>query len=460
MTMTRFRAAVLSLMAAIAASPVPPLGAETLSRAAAVARALEANPVVRKSQEDLARYEGIITEARADALPEVTVNGSFNRFRDPSLLNSSSFDSFPPDFKEALKPTPANLYEGTATLRQTLFSFKVGKALRAARFGRSFGREELQRARQEVALAAVQAYNEYLLNIEKVKVAEKAVRQRERQREIARNRRASGVATDLDVLRFEVSLENQRAELFRVQAMADLSRGRLNAVMVRPIDDPITPTDALEYRPVEVSIEEAVREAWSSRPEAKAIALIEKIRHELVGVAQAEARPSLELSAAYGWSVRQPSNFLERDFTKWNTSVFLKVPVFDGLRTAGKVAQAKAEKNKVTQDRIALENQIRLEAKDAVDRLNVARRLIDVADLTVTQAQKALDMTEANYRLGAASSLDVLDAQAALTIAESNRNDALYVHANARASLRYVMARDPLDPPRDQGDRKDTGLTP
>ena len=33
------------------------------------------------------------------------------------------------------------------------------------------------------------------------------------------------------------------------------------------------------------------------------------------------------------------------------------------------------------------------------------------------------------------------------TVADSNRLQALYVHANARAKLRFVMARDPLDPP-------------
>jgi HAE1 family hydrophobic/amphiphilic exporter-1 len=304
----------------------------------------------------------------------------------------------------------------------------------------------MQRARQAVALAAVQAYNDYLLSLERMGIGQRSVRLKETQLEQARNRRAQGVATDLEVLRFGVSLENERAQLAAFEGQADLARGRLNAVMVRPIDEAVSPTDTLERVPVEVTIEEAVREAWSNRPEAKAIALTERIRHELVGVAQAEGRPTLDLNAAYGWSVRRPTNFLESDFSKWSASLVLRIPVFDGLRTAGKVAQAKAERGKVAQDRVALENQIRLEAKDAVDRLRVANKVLEAADLNVGQAQKAVDMTQANYALGAASTLDVLDAQAALTLAESNRIQALYTHANARAFLRYVMARDPLDP--------------
>ncbi len=442
--------AASGLLALVLVAP-PPANAESLSRAEAVARALDANPDVRKGLEDLNRLEGVIAEAKADALPELTAYGTFVRYRDPSFLNSSSFDSFPPEFKDQLRPFPANLYEGTAQLKQTLFSFKLGHAIRAARFGHTYGREALRRVRQEVSLAAIQAYNDYLLRLERVRIGEKSVRQKELQLEVARNRRAAGVVTDLDVLRFEVNLENDRATLLRVQGEADLARGRLNAVMVRPIDDPVTPTDALEYRPFEVGIEDAVKEAWQGRPEAKAVDLEEKIRREAVGVVAADGRPSLDLNGAYGWSVRQPSNFLKQDFAKWSVGLSLKIPIFDGFRTAGRVAQAKAELNKVGQDRIALENEIRLEAKDAVDRLRVAKKVLDAADLAATQAEKALAMAQASYRLGAASTLDVLDAQAAATLAQSNRSEALYTHANARAMLRYVMARDPLD---------DTPVTP
>ncbi len=121
------------------------------------------------------------------------------------------------------------------------------------------------------------------------------------------------------------------------------------------------------------------------------------------------------------------------------------MPVFDGWRTAGKVAQARADRAKVEQDRAALETRIDLEAKQAVDRLRVAASVFRAAELSVAQARRASEMTNANYQLGAATPLDVLDAQAALTQAEWNRVEALHAHANARAGLRYVLGRDPLD---------------
>ncbi len=437
-----------ALMAVVAAGLLPVAApAQTLSRAEAVALAVANNPEVRKSQQALLSLRGQGREALADALPEVNVYGIGTRYRDPSLLNSSSFDAFPPELRTALRPIPQNLFDGTAQLKQTLFSFKLGRAVRAARYGISMGEEQAKSVTRAVALDTIRAYNDYLLDLEKVKVAEKSVRQRETHVEMARNRRAAGVATELEVLRLQVALENQRAVFERTRGEADLARGVLNAAMVRPIDAPVEPSDRLLRQDFDVPLEAIVQEALANRTEVKAAEMAVRVYDEFVGVVRAENRPHLDLLANWGYSVRRPQNFFSSDYTKWNAGITLTVPVFDGFRNAGKVAQARARREQAAQDRIALENQIRLAAKQARDALATAGRVLAAADLNVTQAQKALDMTQANYTLGAATPLDVLDAQAALTLAESLRLEALYEHANARATLRWVMGRDPLDPP-------------
>ncbi|HYU43771.1 MAG TPA: TolC family protein [Vicinamibacteria bacterium] len=437
-----------ALMAVVAAGLLPVAApAQTLSRAEAVALAVANNPEVRKSQQALLSLRGQGREALADALPEVNVYGIGTRYRDPSLLNSSSFDAFPPELRTALRPIPQNLFDGTAQLKQTLFSFKLGRAVRAARYGISMGEEQAKSVTRAVALDTIRAYNDYLLDLEKVKVADKSVRQRETHVEMARNRRAAGVATELEVLRLQVALENQRAVFERTRGEADLARGVLNAAMVRPIDAPVEPSDRLLRQDFDVPLETIVQEALANRTEVKAAEVAVRVYDEFVGVVRAENRPHLDLLANWGYSVRRPENFFSSDYTKWNAGITLTVPVFDGFRNAGKVAQARARREQAAQDRIALENQIRLAAKQARDALATAGRVLAAADLNVTQAQKALDMTQANYTLGAATPLDVLDAQAALTLAESLRLEALYEHANARATLRWVMGRDPLDPP-------------
>lgn len=421
-----------------------PAAAEPLSRAEAVARALERNPTVKRSLADRDGLRGRAKQARADALPEVSVYGTFLRYQDPGFFNSPNIDEFPPEILQAFRPIASNLWDGNVALRQTLWSFSLGKAIRAAGYAEHLGDENVRSARQDTALRAVFAYNAYLLALEQVKVAETVVHQKEKQLEMARNRRGAGVATDLEVLRFEVDLANVRTTLLRLRGAADLARGDLNAVMVEPTDKPVEPTDALEFVETAADQQQVVQEAVSSRPEVRAVSWNEKIYDEAIGIYKADMQPRLDFSGAYGWSVRETPNFFEPNYKKWSLSVTLKVPVFDGWRTAGRVAQARADRDKVGQDRVALETLIDLEAKQAVDRLRVASSVYHATELNVTQARKALDMTEANYRLGAATALDVLDAQAALTQAEFNRIEALHAHANARAGLRYVMGQDPL----------------
>jgi outer membrane protein TolC len=410
--------------------------AQQLSRADAVAQALAANPQVKQSLEQVAFLEGRIMEAKADALPDISWNTLAMRSRDPGLLNSPNFDAFPPEFRTALSPLPANAFSTTADFRQTLFSFKLGKALEAARMARSAGQQDVQRARQMTALDAVRAYNQLLFAIEQQRVIDTNVQSKQSHLDFARNRRAAGAATEL---------ENQRAEALRAEHEVAAARSTLNTVMVRPTAAPIQPTDTLAAQPFTAAFDEAVNEALAARPELQLLRLQEQIQDELVDVAAAEAKPRLDFNGSYGFAVRRPENFFHWDYSRWSASVNVAVPLFDGWRTAGKVAQARAQRNTVTQQIAALENQVRLDVQSALDTLTLANRTIQAADLNVTQARRAAEMTEANYRLGAATPLDVVDAQQALRQAENIRNQSLYTHANARASLRYVMGRDPLD---------------
>lgn len=429
---------VFLLLGAAAFSP-----AEVLSRADAVRIALRANPDVIKSRAQTRYLDGRIVEERASALPEITSRGTLFRYSDPSFLNSPSFDEIAAQFGDSFAPIPSNIYEGGLEVRQTLYSFKVGRALRAARLARQVGGADLKRVQQQIALDTVRAYNALLYAGEHASVQRSALEQRQKHLEMARNRRAAGVATELDVLRAEVAVENQRAEVTRAEGAVELTVAQLNALMLRPMDTPVTPSDKLEYTAVSFDAEDVLREALAARPELTVAKLTEGVRDQLVGVAQAETKPSFEFTGNYGRSTRKPTNFMDPQFGKWTAAVNIKVPIFDGRRSAGKVEQAEAEAAKARQDTVALRNRVQLEVTDALVKLNVAARLIGAAQLNVSQARKALEMVQANYRYGAATLLDVTDSENALVQAETTLAQALQQHADAYATVQYVMGRDP-----------------
>ena len=390
--------------------------------------------------------EGRIVEARADALPDITWNTIAMRSRDPGLLNSPNFDEFPPEFRDALRPLPGNAFSTTADIRQTIFSFKLGKALEAARVARSAGEQDMQRARQLTALEAIRAYNQLLFAMEQLRVIRANVQSKQTHVDYARNRRAAGVATELEVLRAEVDLENARAEARRAENEVSGCARVVEHGNGAPDSDTCGSHRHPRSRAVcgrvrrrgDGSIERTTRPAAAAHTGARA-------GRSWSTSPPRTAKPSVEFLGSYGFAVRRPKNLFTQDFARWSAAINLKVPLFDGWRTAGRVAQSRAQRNTVTQQIAALENQIRLDVQSAFDALALADQTIQAAELNVAQARRASEMTEANYKLGAATQLDVVDAQQSLRQAENIRNQALYTHANARATLRFVMGRDPLE---------------
>src|SRR5512142_2845471 len=61
-------------------------------------------PDVQRSREQIRLLDGRVMEERAVALPEVNAHGTLTRYLDPSFLNSTAFDQFPPELRAAIQP--------------------------------------------------------------------------------------------------------------------------------------------------------------------------------------------------------------------------------------------------------------------------------------------------------------------------------------------------------------------
>ncbi|MCL5742374.1 MAG: TolC family protein, partial [Acidobacteria bacterium] len=112
-----------------AAEETPP----ALTLADAVRMALKHHPDVETARASADILKGKIREVRSQALPNVSFNYSFVRWRDPSLLNASGIDKFPAELRDALIPTAVNLFDYNISVKQPVYTAgKVGTALRLA----------------------------------------------------------------------------------------------------------------------------------------------------------------------------------------------------------------------------------------------------------------------------------------------------------------------------------------
>ncbi|HSQ49779.1 MAG TPA: TolC family protein, partial [Nitrospiraceae bacterium] len=88
----------------------------------AVKIALARHPDVGKAKAAAEVLQGKIREVRAQALPEISIHSGFNRWRDPSLLNASGLDKFPPELRDALIPEAVNLFNYSLSVKQPLYT--------------------------------------------------------------------------------------------------------------------------------------------------------------------------------------------------------------------------------------------------------------------------------------------------------------------------------------------------
>ena len=185
-----------------------------LSLETAVRLALERHPDVHMAREQLSELQGKITEVRSGAFPQLSFQGFGLRLRDPSILNSSSFDDVPEEFREALVPKANNMFDMGLTVRQPLYTAgKVGTALRLAEASLEEKKTDRESVRQQLTFLVFQAFHNLLLAEANRDVVRETYNQRQKHLEQARSRYEHGVATEVDVLRSEVNVANMEPEI-------------------------------------------------------------------------------------------------------------------------------------------------------------------------------------------------------------------------------------------------------
>ncbi|HSW48909.1 MAG TPA: TolC family protein, partial [Bryobacteraceae bacterium] len=413
----------------------------------AVRLSLERYPDVARAKAAAEGLKGRIREVRAQALPDVSITANGSRYRDPSFLNSSGIDKFPPEFLDAIQPVPVNTFDYSITLKQPLYTAgKVGTALRIASIENEGAQLDVDRSQQDLAVEVVRAA--YALTwAERYKTLVEETRdQRKLHAEMARNRYQGGVATEVDVLRSEVSLANIAPELVRADNAIRQARARLNFYLVRPLDFPTRISTGFQELPWDQwDFEALARQAVRGRPEIQRLKVAERSAEAQLQLANAESRMRADFSSTYGIVARFPKNLFNPLYGRWNFGVNFTLPVFDGFRRSGLVTQATANQRATRLERENMEQQVRLGLQQALDEMKAAGETVTAARANIAQAERVLRMMQDNYKYGAATTLDIVDAQTSLSEARTNLLRGLYGYSVARANLLWTAGRNPWE---------------
>ena len=330
------------------------------------------------------------------------------------------------------------------SLSQNLFAGgRIMAQNRIAAANRRSAETELTAQQAQLTLDVTISYYDAVLSDRLVVIAEASLDQAERTLKDVRLAREVGTQPEFDLLRAEVTRDNQRPIVIQRQTSRELAYLRLAQILNLPLDQPLVLTTALgdtTQAPaapgVPIAAVQGVPDTLVDQraPVRQAVENVRASEGQLT-VARSQTLPSVVLSSQYA-----KLNFPEDAFpsgrflTDWTVGVSLQLPLFTGGRLSGDRMVARAG---VDQARLRLrqvEEQARLDARSSIANAEEAEARWSATRGTVRQAQRAYEIAEIRYREGISTQTELSDSRLQLQEAQANR-------AQAARDLQVALAR-------------------
>jgi outer membrane protein len=414
--------------------PAPAPAPLALDLAAALERARADNPSLRGAKARVAERQGMITTARADALPQLNLNAAVSRARETTFIQLASLAGLSPDDMAA----PQNTYLTQVTLAQPVFYWgKLGTAVEIAHMGEEEAGLAYTTAELDVLHGVAKAYINVLATGADLEVVAARLKTAEQFLADVTAREEAQTATELDRLRAEseyyaVLPDNLQAEADHQRALEVLN-GQLGL-------DPKTPIRLAE-------LGEPVLERPTPAPVRSEVADLlkqEDMYRANERIIRSDLRPKVDFAASYGYLTNASHDQFHDPYDNWRVGLTLKVPLFDGLRTSGKRAQNTAQLEQVRQARLDKERAIAVEKSTAERELQKAVAYRKAAHKAHAAGLEALRVSRESFDQGLITSLDLLQAERTERQLESQRRRADLNVWSANLDYRRSLGLPPL----------------
>ncbi|MDH4153306.1 MAG: TolC family protein [Nitrospira sp.] len=403
-----------------------------LSLRDAIQAAVDNNVNVRLLKERIAAAQAQANTSLGALLPNV---GGYLNGRNQTV-NLAAF-GLPADRLAGLGLTrsvtePFAVYDARATLVQNIFSLSLIQRWRAAKSGVDIANFEAEVTKRDVMATVGLLYIEALRADEAVKAREADIDLAQQLFKLARDRKAAGVATGLDVTREEVQLENDRQRL--LVAQNERESARLNLIRALGIDFEVrlVLTDELRFVPEQAqSREQVLRIAREQRLELRAQENRQKLAALSLSSVTSERIPTLSLAGDYGWIGVKPEDALATH----SIGLTFSIPIFDGGQRESRISESRS---RVRQESIRMKDvsdQVNLEVRNALLTLESSQQQVAVAQKGIDLAAKELTFARDRFAAGLTTNIEVTNAQTSMARARDNLIEALFRFNASRINL-------------------------
>lgn len=407
-------------------SPAPP-GSLQLTLKEAVQLALKQNP-----QRVIARLLTFESDRNRDIalsalLPQAHVEGS-------GSINQYNFQSIE---RAPMRSAagPFQVIQAGPAFSQTILNFPQIRGYQIGREGTRQARANEQTTRETVVNLVVDQYLQILRALATRDAARSRVALAQRLYEQATELQKTGIGLNIDTVRANVELQNERQNLIDAETLTRTTTYGLAELLDLPRDQDLEVSDRLDFYDLPVLDKEVLlNQALESRPEIRSLNSQKRMAELTTDSAREQRLPQLDFS---GFWLYQGSRF-NNGIPAYTYALSLQFPLFTGGRIRAETARAKLEEQRVAEIRRQLEAQIVDQVKSALDQLTAARNSVDVANLGYKLAQEEVAQAQRRFQAGVTTNVEVITAQDALARASDNQIGALFQFNLSRASLAHA----------------------
>jgi len=399
-------------------------GSLQLTLKEAVQLALKQNPQRILAQLAVSESDRNSQIARSPLLPQASITGQAAL----GQYNLESVEARPPR-----KPAgPYQYVEAGPAFSQTLINLPLIRGYQIGQEGRREARAEEQTTRETVVGAVVDQYLLILRAMATRDAASARVALAQRLYDQANDLQKTGIGLNIDTVRANVELQNERQNFIDAEAQTRTTKYGLAELLDLPRDQDLEVTDHLDfYELPALEKQSLLDQALTARPEIRALNSEKRIAKLSTDSVREQRLPQLGFSGFWAY---QGAHFND-GIPAYTYEVALEFPLFTGGRIRAEEGRAKLEEQRVAETRRQVEARIVREVKTALEELNAARNAVDVATQGYKLAQDEVAQAQRRFQAGVTTNVEVITAQDALARASDNQISALFRFNLSRANL-------------------------
>ena len=352
----------------------------------------------------------LVRQARADYFPTVTAGVGYTRSRQSDTLGSPSGSSSSSKGK-TISNQPVSTFQLPIEVAWTPdFWGRVRRAVESGRASAQASAGDLETARLSFQAELAQDYFQLRMLDAQKRLLDDTVAAFTTALQLTQNRRASGVASRVDVVQAETQLKTTQALAIDVGVARAQTEHAIALLLGQPASTfslPVVPLTTTPP-PIPVGVPSALLER---RPDIAAAERRMAAANAQIGIAVAAYYPTVTLSFSGGLESGSVSQWFTWPSRFWSVGPSITETVYDGGLRKAQTDQARA----AFDGSVAAYRQAVLTAFQGVEDNLAALRILEeesrVQDQAVRAAQESVTLTTNQYKAGVVSYLNVITVQ-------------------------------------------------